>query len=114
MRIADMLSSTLGIFKGEEDDGSSSSCGTMSEEELLGSNRAFRDLCFLLDLVDLMHSVSSIWSLFKGGIVGLVRATVITNICVSFARELAVDLTSQSPHIKNIETVIGYIYAAGC
>ena len=110
MRIADMLNSTLGIFNGEEDDGSSGSCGTVSEEELVGSNHAFRALCFLLDLDDLMHSVSSIWSLFKGGSVGLVRATVVTNNCVSFARELAAALTSQSPHIKNIETVIAEIY----
>lgn len=107
MRLANMLTSTLGILKGDDDD---NCIGTVSQQELVGSSHSFRALCFMLDLDDVMHSVSSIWNLFKSGEVGLVRATIVTNNCVAFVREVAETLTSRSPHIRNLETIVTEIY----
>jgi hypothetical protein len=110
-RLANVLSTAQGILSGTADDlGNSSCCDVVSEEELLDTSSSFRAICFMLDLDDLMQMVSSIWTLFKSGDVGLVRATIVTNNCVALARELATTLEKESPHLNNLETIVAEIY----
>lgn len=83
----------------------------MSEEELAGSaSHAFGAILFLLDFDETLSSVAAIWTQYKHGEVGLVRATIATNECVEFTKELSAALVRKSPHLNTLEMVVTEIY----